>query len=136
MIYRIIEDNHHRFWISTNQGIFSVYKRILNRFADGNLAKLKNSFFSEEENSSSFLWTGGGQPSGWKNKNGFLYFPTNQGLIQLNPDNKWFKIKAESLRLDKRTQKSALKIPYQKVIIESPARIEIVKVEIPGAGLP
>jgi ligand-binding sensor domain-containing protein/AraC-like DNA-binding protein len=127
IIYRIMEDDKNRLWISTNQGVFSVAKRVLNNFASGKRDHLHDGHFQEKALFKSLGCTGGFQPSGWQDHNGNMLFPTRKGLASINPKKKWFKIKKDPL--NKITNKERLNhnLAIQKVIVERPVVIERLK---------
>jgi ligand-binding sensor domain-containing protein/AraC-like DNA-binding protein len=85
VIYKIIEDNKKCLWMSSNEGIFTVSKRELNQMIRGKRFHLNCKFFGEEDGMRSSVCTGGFQPAGGKRKDGFLWFPTINGIIVLDP---------------------------------------------------
>ncbi len=84
MIYRIIEDARSKLWLSSNQGIFSISRRDLNRCADGKTDSIYPYHFQEADGLKTSVCTGGFQPAGWKTKQGKIWFPTLKGIATID----------------------------------------------------
>jgi ligand-binding sensor domain-containing protein/AraC-like DNA-binding protein len=84
VIYRIIEDSHHNFWMSSNEGIFSVSRIALNRYAGGKIGSFQVYHFREEDGLKTSVCSGGFQPAGWKTKDGKIWFPTLKGIAMID----------------------------------------------------
>ncbi|MCI0601897.1 protein kinase [bacterium] len=85
-IMAILEDNKKNLWMSCNKGIFRVSKKELNDFADGKLKSVTSFAYDEADGMKSRECNGGTQPSGWKTKDGKLWFPTLEGLVVVDPE--------------------------------------------------
>ncbi len=85
-IFQILEDSSGNLWMTTNEGIFRVSQRELNDFADGKLKSVISIPYGTQNGMSAPLCTGGTQPAGWRSKDGKLWFPTNRGLVMIDPD--------------------------------------------------
>src|SRR6185436_14970043 len=66
-------------------GILRVNKKELESIADGKLKKTTPSFFGRAEGMASPVCVGTAQPSGWKSKDGRLWFATTKGLAVTDP---------------------------------------------------
>jgi signal transduction histidine kinase/ligand-binding sensor domain-containing protein len=86
IISRILEDNSGHFWMSGNKGIFRVSKLELNEFADGKIGSIGCVSYGIEDGMKSSECNGGGQPAGWKSRDGKLWFPTARGIVMIDPD--------------------------------------------------
>jgi signal transduction histidine kinase/ligand-binding sensor domain-containing protein len=81
-IHAILEDAHHRVWLSTPQGVFRVSRAALRRPPAGGLPIVA---FDHHDGMPSRETNGGGQPVAWLTREGALYFPTSRGLARLDP---------------------------------------------------
>ena len=81
----ILEDANGYFWIGSHLGIFRVKKQDLNAFASGRLNRVTSSFFGKSDGLNASDSTGFGQPHGLVAKDGTLWFPTADGLANINP---------------------------------------------------
>ncbi|HTT61526.1 MAG TPA: two-component regulator propeller domain-containing protein [Bryobacteraceae bacterium] len=81
----ILEDDRGYLWLSTNKGIFRVSKEELNEVADGKLSQLSPVAFGVADGMRSAECNGGSAPSGWKDRNGNLWFATVAGVLKLDP---------------------------------------------------
>ena len=81
-IHAILEDNAHRMWLSTGQGVFRIPRATL-------LRSLKESgpipavVFDHHDGMPSRETNGGAQPVAWLTREGDLYFPTSRGLTRM-----------------------------------------------------
>jgi len=85
-VFRILEDERGNLWMSSNQGIFRVSRRELNDFAEGRTKAITSIFFDKKEGMLSAECNGGRQPAGWKMRDGRLWFPTQDGVAIINPE--------------------------------------------------
>lgn len=82
----LLEDDQHRFWLSSYRGIFRVDRNALNAFADGGIAHVHSVAYGIEDGMKSIACGGFGmQPAGWKAENGTLWFPTDRGIVNIDP---------------------------------------------------
>ena len=81
----ILEDNAGHLWISTNKGIFRVSKQQLNDFADGRVSRITPTVFTDQDGMRSAECNGGSAPSGWKDRDGNLWFVTVAGVVKVDP---------------------------------------------------
>ncbi len=84
VVHCIVEDDYGYLWMSCNKGIFRVRKEDLSAFAEGKLSKfpcesfgITDGMLSAECNS--------GNPAGWKDRQGHLWFATMAGAVTVNP---------------------------------------------------
>ena len=85
VIYRILDDGHGNFWMSSNRGVFRSSKSELNRFADGKLTAVSSRAFDESDGMRESECNGVFQPAGWKARDGRLWFPTVRGAVVVDP---------------------------------------------------
>jgi signal transduction histidine kinase/ligand-binding sensor domain-containing protein len=84
--FRILEDSRGNFWISSNRGIYRVSRAELNDFADGKTSAVTSIAYGTEDGMLNAECNGGRQPAGVKTRDGRLWFPTQQGVVVVNPD--------------------------------------------------
>ena len=84
-LHRIIEDNFGRFWFNTNNGIFWVKRSMLNEYLDGHIPAVTSVSYTEAEGMREREGNGGIQPAGIKASDGRLWFPTQDGVVIVDP---------------------------------------------------
>ena len=84
--FQILEDNRKRLWISSNHGIYRVDRDQLKAVADGREAMVASVSYGRADGMLSAQCNGGGWPSGIKDANGSLWFPTQLGLAIVDPE--------------------------------------------------
>ncbi len=85
-VFRILEDDAGNFWMSSNRGIFRVAKQQLNDFADGKTDSVTSVAYGRADGMLSTECNGGRQPAGVKTGDGRLWFPTQQGVVVVDPN--------------------------------------------------
>lgn len=85
-VFAILEDNRQNFWMSSNQGIYRVSKQELNDFADGKISKITSTAYGKSDGMLNAECNGGRQPSALKNKDGKLWFPTQDGVAIIDSE--------------------------------------------------
>ncbi|UCH95509.1 MAG: SpoIIE family protein phosphatase [Candidatus Aminicenantes bacterium] len=83
-VYQVLEDNEEHLWMSSNKGILRVSKKELNDFANGKVNAVHPVLFNEAHGMKSRICNGG-QPAGYKSRDGRLWFPTIKGLVMIDP---------------------------------------------------
>jgi ligand-binding sensor domain-containing protein len=82
IIYWILEDHSHHLWMSTMEGIFRVSRRELENFFNGTSGVISGTTFDEAYGMKVRECNGGSQPSGWRTRDGRLWFITAAGERQ------------------------------------------------------
>ena len=85
VIHQILEDQFGRLWMNTNRGIFWVARSELNAFADGRISTIHSTAYSERDGMRNREGNGGVQPAGAKGLDGRLWFPTQDGVVVVDP---------------------------------------------------
>lgn len=85
VIHRIIPDDRGLIWMSSNRGLFWVYYYELEEFAKGNLEKITSRSYTELDGLRTREFNGGIQPAGIKSSDGMLWFPSQDGIVRVNP---------------------------------------------------
>ncbi len=86
-LHKMLPDDRGRMWISTNRGIFWVKIEQLHDFADGKRTHVQSISYNERDGMRNREANGGFQNTGFKSKDGRLYFTTQGGLVVIDPDN-------------------------------------------------
>ncbi len=84
-LHRILEDDFGRFWFNTNNGIFWVERAMLQAFLDGAIPSVTSVSYTEAEGMRNREGNGGVQPAGIKASDGRLWFPTQDGVVIIDP---------------------------------------------------
>ncbi|NKB90022.1 MAG: response regulator [Acidobacteria bacterium] len=85
VIHQILEDDFGRLWMNTNRGIFWVPLSELNGFADGSIPRVNSTSYNERDGLRNREGNGGAQPAGAKTRDGRLWFPTQDGVVVVDP---------------------------------------------------
>lgn len=84
-IYVIIDDGFGNLWMSSNKGIFRVSKKELNDYASGKIKAYNCFAYGVEDGMKNSECNGGVQYAGIRASSGKLLFPTEEGLVVVNP---------------------------------------------------
>jgi signal transduction histidine kinase len=84
-ILRILEDDRGRFWMSTPRGVFRVDRTALDAVADGTAKSVTSVVYDKSDGLPTTDCGGGTQPSGWKARDGRMWFPTGRGVAVVDP---------------------------------------------------
>ncbi|MES2525032.1 MAG: two-component regulator propeller domain-containing protein [Gemmatimonadota bacterium] len=85
VIHQMLEDDYGRMWMNTNRGVFWVARAELNAFADGRTARVHSTAYSERDGIRNREGNGGVQPAGARGLDGRLWFPTQDGVVVVDP---------------------------------------------------
>ncbi|WP_338873101.1 two-component regulator propeller domain-containing protein [Myxococcus stipitatus] len=84
-VFSIVSDGDGYLWMSSNKGVSRVSRRELDEVADGRRSRLAVMGFDQTDGMRSAECNGNTQPSGWRGKDGRLWFTTIQGAIVVDP---------------------------------------------------
>lgn len=85
VVYQLLEDDAGNLWMGCNKGIYRVSKEELMDFANGKARIVNSVSFGISDGMKSAEVNGGSWPSGWKSRDGKLWFPTIKGLVLVDP---------------------------------------------------
>ena len=85
-VFQILEDDKDNFWISCNKGIYRVNRQELEDFAVGKIAKISSIGYGKQDGMLNTETNGGRQPAGIKTADGKLWFPTQDGVAIVDPN--------------------------------------------------
>jgi signal transduction histidine kinase/ligand-binding sensor domain-containing protein len=86
VICQILDDGAGKLWIGSYKGIFSVAKKDFDAFARGTLAALPSMAYGIHDGLPALECSGGYQPSGWRGRDGRLWFATRKGVVSILPE--------------------------------------------------
>ena len=85
VVYRILEDGRNNLWLSGRKGVFQIDKKALDDFASGRTASVAPVAYGTADGMMTRECTGGGDPAGWRDNDGKLWFPTIKGIAMIDP---------------------------------------------------
>ena len=85
IICHITEDAQGEFWMSSYAGLWRVTRAALEAVADKKTNRLSCLTFTRMDGLPSLECAGGFQPSGWRGRDGRLWFPTAKGVAVVDP---------------------------------------------------
>ena len=85
VICQILEDDAGNLWLGSHGGVFRVSKAQLHQIAADGARRVDCLSFTRADGLPSIECSGGSQPSGWRTRDGRLWFPTVRGLAVLDP---------------------------------------------------
>jgi ligand-binding sensor domain-containing protein/signal transduction histidine kinase len=80
-IYEIIEDDAGYFWMTCRNGLFRVRKKDLDAFDRHTISSIPCVSFGKADGLLSLQFNGVAKPSGWKARDGRIWFPTIRGVL-------------------------------------------------------
>lgn len=84
-VYEILEDGSANLWMSCRFGIFRVSKKQLDALDRGELNILTSASFGKYEGLPTLECNAVAKPSGWKTRDGKLWFATTKGIAVVDP---------------------------------------------------
>jgi len=84
-VFQILEDSTGSFWMSSNNGIYRVRRSELQEVADGKRARVASIAYGRADGMLNVECNGGLWPAGAKDDKGALWFPTQKGLVVIDP---------------------------------------------------
>ena len=85
VIHLILEDEQGRLWISSNLGLFWIWKQALDDLAAGRRERVHSVVYAEQDGLRSPAGNGRIQPAGIKTRDGRLWFATEDGAAVVDP---------------------------------------------------
>jgi ligand-binding sensor domain-containing protein/signal transduction histidine kinase len=86
VICQILEDAHANLWLGSYGGVFRIDRSELNESFSNPNREVHCVGYGLEDGLPSLECQGGFQPSGYKSRDGSLWFPTIKGLVMVNPE--------------------------------------------------
>jgi len=86
VVHVILMDDEQNFWFNTNRGIFKVEKKELEAFHTGEISSISGIAYTENDGLRNREGNGGIQPAGIRASDGTLWFPGQDGVTRVDPD--------------------------------------------------
>jgi signal transduction histidine kinase len=83
--FQIVEDAEERFWISSNAGIYRVSRQDLEEVAAGRATQVTSVSYGTRDGMLHTECNGGMQPAGLQAADGRIWFPTQRGVVVIDP---------------------------------------------------
>jgi signal transduction histidine kinase len=83
-VFAIVEDGAF-FWMSSNRGVYRVSRYDLNAVADGRITAVSSLALTRSDGLLSAECNGGTQPVAARTPDGKLWFPTQEGIVSIDP---------------------------------------------------
>lgn len=81
----IVEDGDRNLWVGTDHVIARLPRHGLDAVAAGSSQTMDATVFGKADGMKSAETTGGSHPSAWRARDGRLWFPTNRGVVVVDP---------------------------------------------------
>lgn len=81
-----VEDSRGDLWVNSNQGVFRIDRADLERFLDGRSTSLAPLVLTQADGLRELEGNGGVQPASAVDDRGQILFPTQGGLVSIDPD--------------------------------------------------
>jgi len=85
-VFQVLDDGRGYFWISCNKGIFRVAREQFDELDRKERARLEPEVYGVDDGMRNRECNGANQPAGWRAADGRLFFPTVEGLVEIDPD--------------------------------------------------
>jgi ligand-binding sensor domain-containing protein len=85
-VFQILENSHDNLWMSSNRGIYRVSKQQLKDFAVGKQRSLITVSYGRSDGMLNAECNGGLWPEAQKDKDGKLWFPTQEAVAVIDPE--------------------------------------------------
>jgi signal transduction histidine kinase/ligand-binding sensor domain-containing protein len=104
-VFQVLEDARSNLWMSSNRGIYRVAKQQLNDFAAGKTRSVTAIPYGQRDGMRNIECNGGLMPAGVRSRDGRLWFPTQDGVVMIDPEKMAAPpepppVKIESSRID------------------------------------
>lgn len=84
-VLHVNEDGLGNLWMSSTRGIFRVSRDEIEQFLRGKVTSVEPVAYGRSDGMKTAEANGGTQPSGWRTRDGNLWFPTSRGAVVINP---------------------------------------------------
>ena len=84
--HAVVEDQAGNLWINSNQGVFRLARIDLERFVDNGMGMLSPLLLTRADGLRDLEGNGGVQPAAAVDGEGRIFFPSQSGLISIDPD--------------------------------------------------
>jgi len=99
-VYGIVEDSSNNLWLGSDKGISRITRKDLDAVATGSSRSVTPLAFGKADGMKSSSLSGGTQPNAWRAHDGRLWFPTERGVVVVDPARLKLSDNAPSSRID------------------------------------
>ncbi len=125
-VFAIQEDTTGHFWISSNRGIYRVRRQELNDFAAGKASRIHSIAYGTQDGMRSTECNGGRQPASIADAEGRFWFPTQDGVVIIDPEHERHNALPPSVVIESATvEREPVNISQGLVVEPGPKNIEI-----------
>ncbi|MCI0746605.1 MAG: histidine kinase [Verrucomicrobia subdivision 3 bacterium] len=136
-INHLVEDDAGMLWISCNRGIYRVSRKELNDVAAGRLPEASYVAYGEADGMISSETNGEYQPAGCKTPDGRVWFPTQKGIVVIDPKRVFRNEFAPPVIVEQVTAVGRVLLSDEPEVVEAGKRPRAAKSSIriePGGG--
>jgi signal transduction histidine kinase/DNA-binding response OmpR family regulator len=84
-VYAVIEDQQGRLWLTCNRGVFSIDKKDVESYRNGEIGKIPSIFFGPRNGFPATECNGGSQPAVHRSLKGAIWVATTDGAVRIDP---------------------------------------------------
>jgi len=99
-VYGIVEDTANNLWIGSDKGISRITRQDLDAVAAGSRGTVAPEVFGKADGMKSSSLSGGTQPNVWRAHDGRLWFPTEHGVVVVDPSRLKLNDQAPTTRIE------------------------------------
>lgn len=115
-VFEIVEDDFGYLWMSCLKGISRVSKKELDALDEHEIKTVHAAFYGKLDGLLSVQCNGVAKPSGWKSRDGRIWFPTTKGLVAVDPQIKLNEIQPPVVIERVVTEKSSIDLVGRGVL--------------------
>nr|WP_267146736.1 two-component regulator propeller domain-containing protein [Pyxidicoccus xibeiensis] len=116
-VFSLVPDADGYLWMSSNKGVSRVSRDELEAVASGKLPRLSSLNFDERDGMRSSECNGNTQPSGWRGKDGRLWFTNFAGAIVVDP------VRVHASRQPPEVRIEEVRVQNKPVPVEGPVEL-------------
>jgi len=84
-VYAVLDDGRGALWLSSPAGIYSLSTTQVDELLNGKRTRLEPELYGQDDGMRTIECQSVGFPSGWKDGDGDLWFPTVRGVVRIRP---------------------------------------------------
>jgi ligand-binding sensor domain-containing protein/signal transduction histidine kinase len=121
-MFETIEDDFGYFWMSCLKGIWRVSKKELDALDQKQIKSVHSAFYGKLDGLFSVQCNGVSKPSGFKTRDGRIWFPTTKGLVAVDPHIKLNELEPSVVIEQVVTEKGSVDLALKPQTASSPVR--------------
>src|SRR6266481_1270126 len=121
-MFESIEDDFDSFWMSCLKGIWRVSKKELDALDQKQIRSVHSAFYGRLDGLFSVQCNGVSKPSGFKSRDGRIWFPTTKGLVAVDPHIKLNELEPSVVIEQVVTEKGSVDLALKPKTTISPLR--------------